>query len=119
MENSEFLWQSVSVALVVGNVLQAWLRIKSHGKPQQVDVANQPFEVIPGSQPATMDHIKVIHKRINGVTERLDKMDKDNRSDKQDIVNEIITLRKESHAQFENLSRAIGRLEGSRLSGPQ
>lgn len=115
MENSEFLWQSVSVALVVGNVLQAWLRIKSHGKPQSVDVSNQPLEVVEGRQPATMDHVKVLHHRLDDHGRRLGVLETVRETDKRDVVAEIIKMREQSHVQFATLNRAIGRMEGIRL----
>ena len=110
----------LSLAIIVYFVSKIVLNLKqlrAHGKPQKVDVEEQPLEVIEGRQPATMDNIKVVHKRINGLQDRLDKIEEDSKKDRSDIVAEIITMRKECHKQFEDLARAIGRLEGSRLAG--
>lgn len=110
----------LSLAIIVYFVSKIVLNLKQlreHGKPQKVDVEEQPLEVIEGRQPATMDNIKVVHKRINGLQDRLDKIEEDSKKDRSDIVAEIIKMRGQSHKQFEELNRAIGRLEGARLAG--
>ena len=64
-----------------------------------------------------MDHIKVIHHRLDEHRARLTALEQSREQDKKEIVEEIIKMREQSHNQFENLNRAIGRLEGSRLQG--
>ena len=48
MENSEFLWQGLTVLSMVGNALQGWVLLKFQGKPRRVKVEDQPVEVIEG-----------------------------------------------------------------------
>ncbi|WP_219724160.1 hypothetical protein [Akkermansia muciniphila] len=92
-------------------------QIRQLGQPQKFDVEKQPLEVVEGRKLATMDNIKVAHHRISELEDRLDKIEAEAKKERSDIVAEIITMRKESHTQFEALSRAIGRLEGARLAG--
>lgn len=115
MEDGEFLWKAISVALVVGNLLQAWINIRKSGKPAKVDVNNQPVEVVEGNKPATMDNIKVLHHRLDEHGRRLETLEAARETDKREIVDEIIKMREQSHKQFATLNRSIGRLEGSRL----
>lgn len=82
MENSEFLWQAVTVASVVGNALQAWVRLKSQGKPQSVEIEKQPVSILKSRQAATMDNVKVLHKRINGIDGRIDRLEQTQAQDK-------------------------------------
>lgn len=92
-------------------------QIRQLGQPQKFNVEKQPLEVVEGRKLATMDNIKVAHHRISELEDRLDKIEAEAKKERSDIVAEIITMRKESHTQFEALSRAIGRLEGARLAG--
>lgn len=105
------------IVYFVAKIILALKQIRGHGKPQKVDVDDQPLEVIEGRKPATMDNIKVAHHRMDGLEERLDKIEADSKKERSSIVAEIIKMREESHKQFEELNRAIGRLEGSRLAG--
>ena len=105
------------IVYFVAKIILVLKQIRGHGKPQKVDVDKQPLEVIEGRKPATMDNIKVAHHRMDGLEERLDKIEADAKKERSEIVAEIIEMRKQSHKQFEDLNRAIGRLEGSRLTG--
>lgn len=105
------------IVFFVSKIILVLKQIRAFGKPQKVDVEEQPLEVIEGRKPATMDNIKVAHHRMDGLEERLDKIEADSKKERSAIVAEIIKLREESHKQFEELNRAIGRLEGSRLAG--
>lgn len=116
IDSGLFLSLAIIVYFVVRIVL-ALKQIRGHGKPQKVDVDKQPLEVIEGRKPATMDNIKVAHHRMDGLEERLDKIEADAKKERSEIVAEIIEMRKQSHKQFEDLNRAIGRLEGSRFAG--
>jgi len=109
MENSEFLWQGLMVLSMVGNALQGWVLLKFHGKPRGVKVEDQPVEVIEGKQAATMDNIKVLHHRLDEHGRRLETLEAGREADKRKIVDEIIKMREQSHAQFATLTRAIGR----------
>ena len=101
----------LSLAIIVYFVAKIILAIK------QIRQHGQPLEVVEGRQLATMDNIKVAHHRISELEDRLDKIEAEAKKERSDIVAEIITMRKESHTQFEALSRAIGRLEGAWLAG--
>lgn len=105
------------IAYFVLRIVLAVKQIRNYGKPQKFDVEKQPLEVIEGRKPATMDNIKVAHHRMDGLEERLDKIEADAKKEKSEIVAEIIEMRNQSHKQFQDLSRAIGRLEGARLAG--
>lgn len=115
MENSEFLWQGLTVLSMVGNALQGWVLLKFQGKPRRVKVEDQPVEVIEGKQAATMDNIKVLHHRLDEHGRRLETLESAHETDKREIVDKLIEMREQSHEQFSTLNRAIGRLEGSRL----
>lgn len=115
--DSEFLLKLGITVSFVANIVLVLLRIRSQGRPQKIDVDKQPLEVIEGRKPATMDNIKVAHHRMDGLEERLDKIEADAKKERSDIVAEIIEMRKQSHKQFEDLNRAIGRLEGARFAG--
>lgn len=104
------------IVYFVARMILAVMQIRQLGQPQKFDVEKQPLEVVEGRKPATMDNIKVAHKRMDGLEERLNKMEEDRKVDKSEIVAEIIKMREQSHKQFEELNRAIGRLEGSRLA---
>lgn len=116
IDSGLFLSLAIIVYFVIRIVL-ALKQIRGHGKPQKVDVEEQPLEVIEGRKPATMDNIKVAHHRMDGLEERLNKIEADSKKERSEIVAEIIEMRKQSHKQFESLNRAIGRLEGSRFAG--
>ena len=116
MENSEFLWQAVTVASVVGNALQAWVRLKSQGKPQSVEIEKQPVSILKSRQAATMDNVKVLHKRITGIDGRIDRLEQTQAQDKKDIITEIIKIRNDTNEYLQGLQRSIGRLEGGRLT---
>lgn len=105
------------IAYFVLRIVLAVKQIRNYGKPQKFDVEKQPLEVIEGRKPATMDNIKVAHHRMDDLEERLDKIEADSKKGRSEIVAEIIKMREQSHKQFEDLNRAIGRLEGSRLTG--
>lgn len=115
--DSEFMLKLAIVVYFFAKILVAVNRLRSQGKPQKIDVEEQPLEVIEGRKPATMDNIKVAHHRMDGLEERLDKIEADVKKEKSEIVAEIIEMRNQSHKQFQDLSRAIGRLEGARLAG--
>ncbi len=115
MENSEFLWQGLLVLSTIGNALQGWARLKDRGKAQAVRVEEQPLEVVKGKAPATMEHVKALHYRIDGVEMRVNAAVSKHDKDKQDIIEEVIKMREQSANQFTELNRAIGRLEGSLL----
>lgn len=105
------------IAYFIARMILVIKQIRQLGQPQKFDVEKQPLEVVEGRKLATMDNIKVAHHRISELEDRLDKIEAEAKKERSDIVAEIITMRKESHAQFEALSRAIGRLEGARLAG--
>lgn len=105
------------IAYFIARMILVIKQIRQLGQPQKFDVEKQPLEVVEGRKLATMDNIKVAHHRINELEDRLDKIEAEAKKERSDIVAEIITMRKESHTQFEALSRAIGRLEGARLAG--
>lgn len=105
------------IAYFIARMILVIKQIRQLGQPQKFDVEKQPLEVVEGRKLATMDNIKVAHHRISELEERLDKIEAEAKKERSDIVTEIITMRKESHTQFEALSRAIGRLEGARLAG--
>lgn len=105
------------IAYFIARMILVIKQIRQLGQPQKFDVEKQPLEVVEGRKLATMDNIKVAHHRISELEERLDKIEAEAKKERSDIVAEIITMRKESHTQFEALSRAIGRLEGARLAG--
>ena len=105
------------IAYFIARMILVIKQIRQLGQPQKFDVEKQPLEVVEGRKLATMDNIKVAHHRISELEDRLDKIEADAKKERSDIVAEIITMRKESHTQFEALSRAIGRLEGARLAG--
>ena len=104
-------------AYFIARMILVIKQIRQLGQPQKFDVEKQPLEVVEGRKLATMDNIKVAHHRISELEDRLDKIEAEAKKERSDIVAEIITMRKESHTQFEALSRAIGRLEGARLAG--
>lgn len=116
IDSGLFLSLAIIVYFVVRIVL-ALKQIRGHGKPQKVDVEEQPLEVIEGRKPATMDNIKVVHHRMDGLEKRLNKIEEDSKKERSEIVAEIIEMREQSNRQFENLNRAIGRLEGARFAG--
>ena len=105
------------IAYFIARMILVIKQIRQLGQPQKFDVEKQPIEVVEGRKLATMDNIKVAHHRISELEDRLDKIEAEAKKERSDIVAEIITMRKESHTQFEALSRAIGRLEGARLAG--
>lgn len=105
------------IAYFIARMILVIKQIRQLGQPQKFDVEKQPLEVVEGRKLATMDNIKVAHHRISELEDRLDKIEAEAKKERSDIVEEIITMRKESHTQFEALSRAIGRLEGARLAG--
>lgn len=105
------------IAYFIARMILVIKQIRQLGQPQKFDVEKQPLEVVEGRKLATMDNIKVAHHRISELEGRLDKIEAEAKKERSDIVAEIITMRKESHTQFEALSRAIGRLEGARLAG--
>lgn len=105
------------IAYFVLRIVLAVKQIRNYGKPQKFDVEKQPLEVIEGRKPATMDNIKVVHHRIDGLEKRLNKIEADTKKERSEIVAEIIEMRDQSNRQFENLNRAIGRLEGARFAG--
>lgn len=105
------------IAYFIARMILVIKQIRQLGQPQKFDVEKQPLEVVEGRKLATMDNIKVAHYRISELEDRLDKIEAEAKKERSDIVAEIITMRKESHTQFEALSRAIGRLEGARLAG--
>lgn len=105
------------IAYFIARMILVIKQIRQLGQPQKFDVEKQPLEVVEGRKLATMDNIKVAHHRISELEDRLDKIEAEAKKERSDIVAEIITMRKESHTQFEALSRAIGRLEGARLAG--
>nr|DAM51191.1 MAG TPA: hypothetical protein [Caudoviricetes sp.] len=105
------------IAYFIARMILVIKQIRQLGQPQKFDVEKQPIEVVEGRKLATMDNIKVAHHRISELEDRLDKIEAEVKKERSDIVAEIITMRKESHTQFEALSRAIGRLEGARLAG--
>ena len=105
------------IAYFIARMILVIKQIRQLGQPQKFDVEKQPREVVEGRKLATMDNIKVAHHRISELEDRLDKIEAEAKKERSDIVAEIITMRKESHTQFEALSRAIGRLEGARLAG--
>lgn len=105
------------IAYFIARMILVIKQIRQLGQPQKFDVERQPLEVVEGRKLATMDNIKVAHHRISELEDRLDKIEAEAKKERSDIVAEIITMRKESHTQFEALSRAIGRLEGARLAG--
>lgn len=105
------------IAYFIARMILVIKQIRQLGQPQKFDVEKQPLEVVEGRKLATMDNIKVAHHRISELEDRLDKIEADAKKERSDVVKEIITMRKESHTQFEALSRAIGRLEGARLAG--
>lgn len=105
------------IAYFIARMILVIKQIRQLGQPQKFDVEKQPLEVVEGRKLATMDNIKVAHHRISEQEDRLDKIEAEAKKERSDIVAEIITMRKESHTQFEALSRAIGRLEGARLAG--
>lgn len=112
----DFLVQLLVVIMVVGKIVQMWQAIRARGKPRPMKVEDQPLEVIEGRKPASMDNIKVIHHRLDEHRSRLTALEQSREQDKTAIVNEIVKMREQSHKQFEDLNRAIGRLEGSRLA---
>lgn len=105
------------IAYFIARMILVIKQIRQLGQPQKFNVEKQPLEVVEGRKLATMDNIKVAHHRISELEDRLDKIEAEAKKERSDIVAEIITMRKESHTQFEALSRAIGRLEGARLAG--
>lgn len=105
------------IAYFIARMILVIKQIRQLGQPQKFDVEKQPLEVVEGRKLATMDNIKVAHHRMSELEDRLDKIEAEAKKERSDIVAEIITMRKESHTQFEALSRAIGRLEGARLAG--
>lgn len=105
------------IAYFIARMILVIKQIRQLGQPQKFDVEKQPLEVVEGRKLATMDNIKVAHHRISELEDRLDKIEAEAKKERSDIVAEIISMRKESHTQFEALSRAIGRLEGARLAG--
>lgn len=90
--------------------------MKDRGKPQSVDIEKQPVSILKSRQPATMDNVKVLHKRINGVDTRIDKLEQTQAQDKKDIITEIIQIRNDTNDYLQGLQRSIGRLEGGRLA---
>lgn len=115
--DSEFLLKLGITVSFIANIVLVLLRIRSQGRPQKIDVDKQPLEVIEGRKPATMDNIKVVHHRMDGLEKRLNKIEEDSKKERSEIVAEIIEMREQSNRQFENLNRAIGRLEGARFAG--
>lgn len=115
--DSVLFFSLAGIAYFIARMILVIKQIRQLGQPQKFDVEKQPLEVVEGRKLATMDNIKVAHHRISELEERLDKIEAEAKKEKSDIVKEIITMRKESHTQFEALSRAIGRLEGARLAG--
>lgn len=115
MSDGDFLWQTLTVLLTVGNVALVWSRLKLGSKPSKVKVHDQPLEIVHGHTPATMDHIQRLEKRIDDQIDRIEKLERVHRSDKKDIIDEIIRMREQSAKQYQEISRAIGRLEGAQL----
>lgn len=111
----DFLVKLLVIMMVVGKIVQSWQAIMVRGKPRPMKVEDQPVEVIEGWKPASIDHIKVVHHRLDEHGRRLEILEAARETDKQEIVDEIIKMREQSHEQFATLNRAIGRLEGSRL----
>lgn len=115
--DSEFLLKLGITVSFIANIVLVLLRIRAQGRPQKIDVDKQPLEVIEGRKPATMDNIKVVHHRMDGLEKRLNKIEADSKQERSEIVAEIVEMREQSNRQFESLNRAIGRLEGSRFAG--
>lgn len=115
--DSVLFFSLAGIAYFIARMILVIKQIRQLGQPQKFDVEKQPLEVVEGRKLATMDNIKVAHHRISELEDRLDKIEADAKKERSDVVKEIITMRKESHTQFEALSRAIGRLEGARLAG--
>lgn len=103
------------VLSMVGNALQRWIYIRDRGKARKVKVEEQPVEVVEGKQVATMDNIKVLHHRLDGQERRLADLETSLKTDKREIVEEIIKIRDEVHKQLVEVNRSVGRLEGSRI----
>jgi len=100
------LWQLIGVASVVGNVVLAWIKIKRSNTPMQIGPS--PLEVKEHERPVRREEFESMRHRVANIEAEI-------AANKREIVEEIIKFRENNHKQFQELHRALGRLEGDRI----
>jgi len=105
--DASLLWQLIGIASVLGNVVWVWIRIRSRNNPMLVGPS--PLEVTEWSRPVSREEFAQLTRRVERIEAEAER-------NLREIVEEIIKLRENNHKQFQELQRAIGRLEGGRIN---